>query len=618
MKPKIAILSYGHLTSIVRSMPYVPPDCFVIILKEALLEDALLIAQDLEKQNDSVVFLTGGGNAQLLLKQLKSPVVDIKITGFDVLLALRQAAKSDTKVAIVTYLSKIPYLEEVKNIINIGIVEETYSDMGNLDSVIKTLKANGVRIVIGASLVQEVAEQNGLRSISIYSSDGVVRALETAVSIAISIDAKNKKAEELRTILSSINQGIIAINQSGMITILNKSAAEITGISQHDCIGKHVLDVIPNAYLMQVLRTGNAELNQIKSFGKGHVLTNNVPIVLDQNVVGAVATLQPVGTIQKAEAKIRITLYEKGFSAKWHLDEILGTSAPMREARETARRYAQGDTTVCIFGESGTGKDLFAQGIHNAGARAAQPFVAVNCGAIPETLLESELFGYEEGAFTGAKKGGKLGLFELAHNGTIFLDEIGELPVHLQARLLRVLETKEVLRVGGDRLIPINVRVIAATNKHLWSMIRNGLFREDLYYRINILELFLPALREHREDVPLLVDCFVKDFHPTHAYDITKCIRKHVLLNEYSWPGNVRDLRNVIERFCTLYDGQTEPQLLLGSILRQKIDFNAQGDQEHILAAGLTTETRNDAAKRLGISRTTLWRHLKQAKIQDR
>ena len=227
---------------------------------------------------------------------------------------------------------------------------------------------------------------------------------------------------------------------------------------------------------------------------------------------GAVATFQPIGAIQASEQKIRLTSHKRGLIAKNTLADIAGESDPIVQAKEQAKLYAQSDSTVIIVGETGTGKEIFAQAIHNASPRARGPFVAINCAALPENLLESELFGYEGGAFTGARKEGKPGLFELAHGGTIFLDEIGEMSLAVQARLLRILEEREVMRLGGDRVIPVDVRVIAATNKDLFHKVTQKSFRQDLFYRLCVLQLRLPPLRERLEDIPHLLERFFKSW----------------------------------------------------------------------------------------------------------
>jgi len=302
----------------------------------------------------------------------------------------------------------------------------------------------------------------------------------------------------------------------------------------------------------------------------------------------------------------------------------------MRELVERARKYARVDSTVLIRGETGTGKELFAQSIHNESARASFPFVAINCAAVPESLLESELFGYEEGAFTGARRGGKQGLFEQAHKGTIFLDEIGEMSITLQSRLLRVLEEREVMRVGGDRIIPIDVRVIAATHVNLLEAISSGGFREDLYYRLNKLALEVPPLRHRLADIPLFCTHFLDRYGKRHGGQAKTLTPEAVgIFQSYSWPGNVRELQSIIERLVVcvesgVIDSRDVQSLMHDELCGSKIEPRAAVPPSPVTslddmardairrALAESGGNRSVAADALGISRATLWRKLKR------
>jgi transcriptional regulator, propionate catabolism operon regulatory protein len=308
----------------------------------------------------------------------------------------------------------------------------------------------------------------------------------------------------------------------------------------------------------------------------------------------------------------------------------------MLDVIDLARRYAQSDTTVLITGESGTGKELFAQGIHNESTRASRPFVAINCAGFPESLLESELFGYEEGAFTGTRKGGKPGLFEIAHTGTVFLDEIGEMPISLQTRLLRVLQAREVVRLGGTQPTPIDVRVIAATHRNLKERVASGEFRQDLYYRLNILRLKLPALRERGDDVALLAETLLTRLASGASFkkiSVEQIIASLMpFLMRHTWPGNVRELENVMERAAVLLGGSDAQNVGSADLARAifddedvlaasaslssgkaaVLDLVASRDRVRMLQViGQCDGNLSMAAKQLGISRSTLWRRLK-------
>ena len=300
----------------------------------------------------------------------------------------------------------------------------------------------------------------------------------------------------------------------------------------------------------------------------------------------------------------------------------------MELAIKLAKEYAVTDSTVLIIGESGTGKELMAQGIHNASNRKEGPFVAVNCAALPESLIESELFGYAEGAFTGANKGGKQGFFELAHGGTIFLDEIGEIPDFIQTRLLRVLQEREVMRVGGDRVIPVDIRVVAATNRKLWDLVKEGKFRSDLYFRLNVLHMELPPLRHRMEDIPILVDFFLQKMGSRLCFEDFSDKLKNFFLT-YSWPGNIRQLENIIERIQLGVQKFKGENAFINDILNETEDEDCQlnpneaimvqfGTMEEIekqvinKMMELNDHNKTVVAEKLGISRTTLWKKLSE------
>jgi transcriptional regulator with PAS, ATPase and Fis domain len=354
-----------------------------------------------------------------------------------------------------------------------------------------------------------------------------------------------------------IHDGIIAVNEKGSISIFNKTAEKIFN-KTGKFIGKHISNIIDATGLPEVLKTGKAHLGELQQVGKIVIATNRVPIIVDGHIKGAVATFQDVTQIQRMERKIRRELHQKGLIAKYNFDDITYKSKIMKDTIGKAQKYARLDaTTVLILGETGTGKELFAHSIHNNSPRAKGPFVAINCAALPESLLESELFGYAEGAFTGARKGGKVGLFEMAHRGTIFLDEIGEMPLNLQSRLLRVIQEKEVMKVGDDRVIPVDVRIIASTNRDLVKNIESGKFRKDLFYRLNVLTLKIPPLRERKEDIITLVEIFIAEFSEKTEKAIKGLTEEaYKFLLELDYPGNVRELKGIIERAVAFSDGK--------------------------------------------------------------
>lgn len=608
---KIAIISYYGLTALIDQLGYIPPNDVQFEIYEGILEDALVIARDLEKRQIVDVFVSGGGNYHLLSNHVKTPTVEIKVTGFDFLSALNKAFAISSKVALLTYQRKIPYLETITPVLRPGVTHRTFRSVEQLDKLLDELSAEGCSAFIGGSLLIQRAKKRGLQGFFIYSEDSVLQALDTAVKIALAKKREMEKAQELRTILDFVSEGVIATDQAGVVTVFNPSAEKITGLSRETVIGHKADKAIPGTRLYAVLHSGQPELNQTQLIGDIKILTNRIPIITKGNVTGSVATFKDFGAIQEAEARVRQKLHQKGFVAKTKLGDLLGSSPIFINAKDKAVRFAKSNAAILILGESGTGKELFAQTIHNESSRANKPFVAVNCAALPENLLESELFGYDEGAFTGARRGGKPGLFELAHRGTIFLDEIGEMSLPIQSRLLRVLEEREVLRIGGDRLVPVDIRILAATNRNIWDMVKDGRFREDLYYRLCVLELILPPLISRKDDIPLLLHKFLSSYHiQFHSNDLeTLC--SHPFFKAYPWPGNVRELKNFAERISVLYQpGCSIDELITSLTPRNKLFSEEQDRLIEVLAE--TDGNKADAAKRLGISRTTLWRKLQK------
>lgn len=357
---------------------------------------------------------------------------------------------------------------------------------------------------------------------------------------------------------------MVVTDQNGKILLMNRSYREFLGVQ--DVIGRPVTEVIENTRMHIVGQRGVPEIASIQQIKGQSMIAHRIPIIDDGKVIAVLGTVlfQDVKELASLAAMVEqlkdeLSYYKKELQrrlgATYRFDQIVSYSAKMRELKNFSQKVAKSDSTVLITGESGTGKELFAHAIHAESKRKMGPFIRVNCAAIPDSLLESELFGYEEGAFTGAARRGKKGKFELAHRGTILLDEIGDMPLPLQAKLLRVLQEKEVERVGAVRATPIDVRVIASTNQDLLALIREGKFRADLYYRLNVVSLSIPPLRERLEDLPELVSNLLKQLAESTGI-VVKAIDDEVwnVLRSYSWPGNVRELRNLLERALHLLD----------------------------------------------------------------
>lgn len=358
----------------------------------------------------------------------------------------------------------------------------------------------------------------------------------------------NSRESQLDILLQAIEEGVIGINTDGKIFLYNEKAREIVKKEDEHVLNKNVMDLLPEIPFLQSLESLKPVEEKIINLNGYDVVVSVNPLLHSKKMYGAVAIIRKYSDLEKKEYNLRKKIIGKGYSAKYDFKDIFGNSSSINECKNIAKRMSLSNSSILITGETGTGKELFAQAIHNNSLRKDFQFVPINCGAFPENLLESELFGYEEGAFTGARKGGKPGLFELAHNGTLFLDEITEMPMNLQVKLLRVLQEREVVRLGGDRIIDIDIRIIAATNKNIKEMVENGEFRQDLFYRLNVLPLKIPPLRDRKTDILGLVDYLKNSF--SSSFTLTERA-KEILVN-YSWNGNVRELRNCVEYMVNL------------------------------------------------------------------
>ncbi|MDY0235687.1 MAG: sigma 54-interacting transcriptional regulator [Gudongella sp.] len=358
-----------------------------------------------------------------------------------------------------------------------------------------------------------------------------------------------KKYEE---IINTVSEAIISVDEKGFIKLINNWAENLLGIDKAHYIDKPFDELILNFNIQDILVRGYHLENEIKKIKGVNYVLNSTPIIdISERLAGAVFSLKKVGEVQKIETKIRRELKNRNHVAKYKFEDIIGKSDEIECLIQLSKKFAKTDFTILIEGESGTGKELIVQAIHNSSRRSLGPFVAINLAALPENLVESELFGYEEGAFTGAKKTGKHGLFEEAHNGTIFLDEIGDASLEVQKKLLRVLEEREVRRVGGNSIIPINVRVIAATNRDLFQMVKEDEFRSDLYYRLCAISLAAPALRDRGGDIiDLVINFSSRFFNGQRAIELSDEVKDYFL--SYDWPGNIRELENVVNYLCTM------------------------------------------------------------------
>ncbi len=446
---------------------------------------------------------------------------------------------------------------------------------------------------------------------------------------------------ELATILNSVQEAVEVADQNGVIKYVNPAFTRVTGIQPVDRIGQNVFEISPEGALAMAIRTGKCVFGHRTKVGgsNAEVISNASPIMVDDSVEGAVVVFQHFTDVMKLmdELRQRTTMIEKlsdkfgqVTTCKYSFVDILGNNTELKKCIYVSERAARSNSTVLLLGESGTGKELFGHAIHHASSRREKPFIKVNCAAIPESLLESEFFGYAKGAFTGAVKS-KIGKFELAHGGSIFLDEIGDMNLSLQGKLLRVLQEMEFEKNGGNQTIRVDVRVIAATNRNLRNLIRKGEFREDLYYRLNVVKITVPPLRVRKEDLPVLVNNLIVKLNRKLGKKVKGLTKDAIdLFYSYDWPGNVRELENVLERVMVTVDEEilTKKNFIqyvsqIKAAPERGMELVSIDQMEQVLINkalakyGNTVEGKRRAARALNISLATLYNKLKKAKSES-
>ena len=447
-----------------------------------------------------------------------------------------------------------------------------------------------------------------------------------------------KASSLLNIIMDATDDAIVFVDEKGYIEMLSKPYAIFLGINREKSIGKHVSEVIENTRMDIVVKSGVSEIAQIQEINGRNMIATRIPVRLEGKIIGAWGRVlfKDINDLNKlcmdiSNIENELNLYKNEFKkinrAKYDLDSIIGESHDIVNLKEITKRASNTNSNILILGESGTGKELFAHSIHNNSKRLDQPFIKVNCGAIPYELLESEFFGYEEGSFTGAKKGGKIGKFKAADGGTIFLDEIGDLPLSMQVKLLRVLQDKEVEKIGSYIPEKIDVRIIAATNQDLEGMVEEGKFRSDLYYRLNVVSIKIPSLKERKEDIPILSKHLIEKISRNENI-LVDGISDHALeyIKRYAWPGNVRELENILERAINFLDKSTiigiehlSPRITGIKIQNQHQSLKAimeEVEKQSIIDSLINSDgNKTAAAKLLEISRTSLYEKITKYNI---
>ena len=605
----------------------------------AVLDEGLTLAKQLS-DNGAKIFISRKGTAELLL-QNNYTVAKINTTLNDYLRHLEILKGNKGKLVIVEHSG---FIKELRLLCKyLGVEDMTILGYENAEDyevcVEKAISIGSSCFMGGGSTLPLLAKRRGIPFTVVENTgESVNMALDSAIQLLEVQKAEQMKQKQYKvqlekyiTLVNYTHDAIISVDTNGIISIINEKVRSLLQL-QNNIVGQHIQEIIPEIKLDND-KVPEKEINKIVKINGQLIAISQIPIIINQQLEGVLYLLQSVTKIQKSEREIRLQLHQKGLVAKYHFEDILGNSACIERVKLIARSYACADSAILLTGETGTGKELFAQSIHNSSARRNGPFVAINCAALPKDLLSSELFGYEEGSFTGAVKGGKAGIFESAHGGTIFLDEIGEIPEETQVQLLRILQEKEIRRLSSDKVIPVDVRVICATNKDLGMEVREKRFRMDLFYRINVLKLEIPPLRDRKEDIPIIAENYLVDFCDPSKLEIVNKRMDELYpgLLQYSWPGNIRELLGVAERIAILVE-HGFPMEIDAAILMEDFDFkadtkplnkdisydkkNSDYRYEDILRE-LKKQNyhRQKTADALGISRSTLWRLIKKYDI---
>lgn len=577
------------------------------------------------------VIVSRGSTAKIISSAVDIPVLDIGVSPYDIANGLTQARIFGTHVGVIGFPDSVYGCRELSEPLKLKVTELVIQDYSEIDRIIAYAKEQGVQVVIGGINEVRAAMDAGMSGLVLTTSKSTINAaIFRAMKVVDDIREEEFRTQQLRTILDFSYEGLLASDRNDRIILANKPAQNMLGLQHSSPVEMHIQELLPFLNFAEIRECRNEVISKLHKIGNNYLVLNIRAVFTDSDFAGMVISFQYAKSIENIEAKVRKELRLKGYVANAHFGDIITRDTHMMKLIEQAKKYAQVDSTILIIGQTGTGKELFAQSIHNASRRAEGPFIAINCASIPENLLESELFGYEDGAFTGARKNGKRGIFELANGGTLFLDEIGEIPLKLQANLLRVLQEKQIIRLGGDRIIPVDVRIIAATHRDLKAAIRAGNFRMDLYFRLNVLQLTLPPLNKRKGDIPMLVQHLISEksaFLGTAPIRLSEeCLQSFC---EYDWEGNIRELSNVIERLCIIKRGEYVQLEDFREVQNYELPRTASPSHDMMPAKlddvvrqaiidtlRATNGHKERTSELLGISTTTLWRKIKEYGIE--
>jgi propionate catabolism operon transcriptional regulator len=611
-----------------------------IHVSRAVFSEAISDAKRMEA-NGVEVIISRRGLAKILRAHLQIPVLSIPFASIDALKSLKQASELGSRILLASFADEIERIEIIKELLHVEIKQLVFTDIPSLDEGIQTAMRQGYDVVVGGSWTKRIAEQRSMKYVELRSIDeDVSAAFENAKSVAHANREEKERAYRYQSIIDATTEGIIAVDNHGRVNAINKAAKNFMKISSQNMPGQPIRSFVSNPSVLKLLNAKLPIWNKLEKINEDLFVFNHLPVEMGDEIIGSVSTFQDVNNVMVAENTVRQSM-TKGFVAKYSIDDLIYADPAMRNVVIKAKQFAKTDSTILLVGATGTGKEILAHSIHNLSQRAGNPFVSLHCGALPESLLESELFGYEEGAFTGSKKRGSPGRFEMAHTGTLFLDEIDTTPLNVQTRLLRVLQEKEVMRLGGGHKIPVNIRIIAAAGRNLQHALQDGHFREDLFFRLNVLRIHIPPLKDRVKDIPALLKHYITLFSARNGLEPISPPYDYVQkLMAYSWPGNVRQLRNFAESLVLndhLRSNSTPMEELYQELYEELTQYSPQSktaepedevtgvkkgmkerkrDQESVMIWEALKDAKfnkTKAAKALGITRTTLWRKMREA-----
>ncbi len=606
-------------------------------------EEGLQLAKEAEAKGYDAI-IARGITYKEAKKHVKIPVVNAMESLHDLIRALSPIRGHGYKVNLFLFEGNAIFPEDnfpvlLSEIFNLHLHITRYRNSAEIRQLID-MTSDDFDIFVGGVFVVQCCEVLGKRAVLWETGyDTLYIKIKECINLIKARDTALFQRNQIKTILDYAYEGIFYVDKDLKVQLINPAARKILGIySEGEELDRTIKNIFLDNGISEIVKSGTGQYEELQPAGENlQIIVNKVPVIIKGKVEGVVINFKEIEQVLQMEKKIRAELWKKGSVAKYSINDIIGISEKIAVCKNLVKKFGRYDSNVLIYGETGTGKELFAQSIHNESKRRLEPFYAINCATLPENLLESELFGYSEGAFTGAKKGGKPGLFELAHNGTLYLDEIGEMPLSFQSKLLRALQEKEIRRIGDDKMIFVNVRIIAASNKNLYEEVLDGNFREDLFYRINVMNIEIAPLRERKKDIPYLINYFMQIYSSELGAGCSYTFDEQAMnfLKDYQWRGNVRELQNFVER---VYIYGNEKKVLGIEDIRCLLDgiyeiayrrkdlrkSSREGTLDNITEKAIREAiekfggNKTQAAQYLGVSRSFIWRRLNDNSAENK